>query len=247
MFIRVSPYGKYKGGLAVASADVNHDQFDDIIVGSRAQGIDANGDRKLQASEVTLPVRVAVLSGGDTQVRLGNVLKPLGKVPGTVYVAAGDVDGDGDAEVIVSTSFSRNAVRLFALNGGAFTQVGSTLFAFGNQPSRGQNGSGQVAAVDADGDGVSEFAVSILNRNKVRIRVFDGGLSLVGGANIATGATFYGLGKVDLDQDGQDHLALALVPPGTPQIRLLNATTGAAEGGLNAFPTLVGAIALDGI
>ena len=226
---------------------MNKDGFDDIIVGSRAQGIDLNGDGQLQANEVTVPVRVAVFSGDESQVRLGKILRPLGNLPGAAYVAGGDVDGDGDAEVIVSTSFNRNSVRIYALNGAAFTQQGTALRAFGKQLIRRQNGSGQITAVDVDGDGVSEFAVSIRNRTGVHIRVFDGNFSQVGSANIATSATFYGLGKVDLDQDGEDHLALGLVPPGTSQIQLLNATTGVKEDELNAFPTITGAIAIDGI
>ena len=247
LFVRLTPFEGYKGGLTVSSADVNEDGFSDIIVGSRAQGRDRNRDGRLQASEVTVPVRVAVFSGDDSQTRLGNILRPLGTLPGAAYVAGGDVDGDGDAEVIVSTSFTQNSLRVFTLNAGLFTQVGNTLQPFGNQLINRENGSGQVTAVDVDGDGVSEFAVSILNSAGVRIRVYDGSLSQVGGAAVATNATFYGLGKVDRDQDDQDQLMLGLVPPGANQIRLLNAATGADEGGFDAFANIIGAIALDGI
>ncbi|HSQ57417.1 MAG TPA: FG-GAP repeat protein, partial [Gemmata sp.] len=247
LFGRVSPYSGYKGGLTVAATDVNNDGFADIIIGSRAFGSDTNGNGVLDASEVTTLARVSVFSGADLTQRIGNVLTPFGNAPASIYVAGGDVNGDNNGDLILSTSINSSKAKVFQLVGGSFAQLGSSIGAFGTAAMNTQNGSGQVSAVDVNGDGISEFAISIMDSKGVKVRIFDGTMTQVTAYTIKTGAKFYGLGAVDANEDGLDQVMLGLVPAGANQIQLRNAMTGVVEGGFNAFPSLVGSIALDGV
>ena len=147
-----------------------------------------------------------------------------------------------DAEVIVGTANSRSRVKIFSFSGGNFTQSGATIQAFGGN----QNGV-QVAAFDADGDGILNLAAGSLFGGTVNISVFNGsgtqqGSTFTVGNNVQT----FGLGKLDFDQDSDDNLMVGTIPTGTNQITIVDATNGTVTGGFDAFPVLVGGISLDG-
>src|SRR5262249_35856663 len=86
-------FNNYTGGLSVAAGGVNGDGQEDVAVGTR-------GNK-------TASVAVydgAQLSGKSDSPppRLGSAIKPFGSYTGNVFVAAGDTDGDGQAEVQIS-------------------------------------------------------------------------------------------------------------------------------------------------
>lgn len=88
----------FTGGVRVATGDVNSDGFDDIIVGA---GTGASGGH------------VKVFDGAT-----GNLMASFFSFDGYtggVNVAAGDVDGDGYAEVIVGTGTGSSHVKAFQL------------------------------------------------------------------------------------------------------------------------------------
>jgi hypothetical protein len=97
-----------------------------------------------------------------------------------------------------------------------------------------------------DGDGVSEFAVSVMDGNGVRVRVYDGNFIQVGSFTVNANSRFYGTGAVDTDEDDLDQLMLGRVPETADQIQLRDALTGVLEGGFDAFPSLIGTVTVAG-
>ena len=128
----------FPGGVSVAAGDVTGDGVADIITGAGAGG----GPH----------VRVFSLAGGVvTEVASFFAYDPA--FPGGVNVAAGDVTGDGVAEIITGAGPGGGPhVRAFSLAGGVVTEVAS-FFAY--DPAF--PGGVSVAAGDVTGDGVAEI------------------------------------------------------------------------------------------
>lgn len=125
------------GGVRVATGDVNGDGAADIITAPGA------GGRAL----------VEVFSGIDGH-RLRRFRAFTGGFHAGVYVAAGDVDGDGKADIVVAAGEGGSPlVRVFS---GA---NGSRIGQFHAWPGRRRLGV-RVAAGDIDGDGRAEIATA---------------------------------------------------------------------------------------
>ncbi|HEX5177156.1 MAG TPA: FG-GAP-like repeat-containing protein, partial [Chthoniobacteraceae bacterium] len=139
----------YRGGVRVATGDVNGDGINDIIAG----GGTASGGRVRVFDGVSFEPLSGVLGDFDAFGRFYR---------GGVFVAAGDVDGDGRAEVIVSPSAGSSAeVRVFSAVDGS--QL-SRFTAFGKG-----SGGVRVAAGDVNGDGRAEVIAGAGLGSTVRI------------------------------------------------------------------------------
>src|SRR5205823_9335156 len=79
----------FRGGVTIASADVNGDLFSDLIIGAD------NGGGS----------RVRVISGRDGKTVLADFFAYESSFRGGVRVAAGDVNGDGTPDVITGAGF----------------------------------------------------------------------------------------------------------------------------------------------
>jgi subtilisin family serine protease len=137
-----------KSGVNIAVGDINNDRQDDIVVGAGAG----------RAPEIMIFSSDGILSkkffAYDKNFR------------GGVNVAVGDVDGDGQNEIITGTGSGGGPhVRVFDSAG----KVKSQFFAYDKNFRGGVN----VAVGDADGDGREEIITGAGFGGGPHIRIFD--------------------------------------------------------------------------
>ncbi len=129
---------KFRGGVSVALGDVDSDGQDEIITGPGA--------------DLEPLVKIFSLSGKLE----GSFLAYDKKFRGGVSVALGDVDGDGQAEIITGPGKGGGPqVRIFDSNG----QAEKSFFAFDSS----FHGGIRVTSDDLDSDGLAEILVGLKN------------------------------------------------------------------------------------
>ena len=150
----------FTGGVRVASGDIDGDGFDDIIAGAGPGG----------------GPDVHVISGKDfsaTNTRTVLLRRYAFDVnfAGGMNVAAGDVDGDGTAEVIVGQGSGGTTVRVFKFNGTVpGVQFGKDVAPY----PVGFTGGIFVGAVDRTGDGKDDLILGAGPGGGPDVRIIDG-------------------------------------------------------------------------
>jgi large repetitive protein len=220
-FFAYDPF--FTGGVYVAAGDVNGDGRADIITGAGA------GDGPL----------VNVFSGADLSVLASfNAYTPAHQ--GGVFVAAGDVNGDGRADIITGAGPGGGPhVRVFS---GVDLSDLASFFAY----DTGFTGGVSVASLDADGDGLADIVTGAGPGGGPHVRVFSGAdLSNVwsffpydplfsGGVSVAA---------ADFDGDGQPDIVTGPGPGGGPHVRVFRASDLADLASFYAFdPFFAGGI-----
>jgi streptogramin lyase len=144
-------YSKFfPGGVRVAAADVTGNGLADIITGAGAGG----------------GPHVEVFDG-QTGALVQSYYAFASSFSGGIYVAGGDVDGDGIADVIVGQGQGGSEVRVFnGTNSGLFRD----FFAYGPSVTTGV----RVAAWDLNGDNHVEIVTSSGPETPPLVKVFDG-------------------------------------------------------------------------
>ncbi|MFO0938774.1 MAG: FG-GAP-like repeat-containing protein, partial [Gemmataceae bacterium] len=142
----------YTGGVRVAVGDVNGDGVADIIT---ATGIGGGP-------------RIRVFSGADNSIVLMDFFAYESSFRGGVFVAAGDITGDGKADIIVGTeSGGGPRVRVFSGSDGSVVR---DFFAFDSSLRTGV----RVAAGDVNGDGKADIIATTGPGTQTIVRTYDG-------------------------------------------------------------------------
>jgi hypothetical protein len=163
----------FTGGVNVGAGDINGDGYADVIVGS---GLNARP-------------HVRVYSGKDN-IAIRSFFAYDASFTGGVRVAAGDVDGDGIAEIITgSGANSRGHIKVFK---GGYNRVIRSFFAYGPGVTNGVF----VAAGDLDGDGKAEIVASLDKGSQPLVRTFTGAMTSVNQEFLAFTNTFRGGSRV---------------------------------------------------
>jgi len=183
-------------GLHIGAGDVNGDGVADLVVGSAGLG----------------PAFVRVLDGVS-----GGLIREFfpysSAYTGGVYVAAGDVNGDGFADIVTGAGAGGTPhVRVF--DGVTGTQIPGVLGSFLAYPSA-FSGGVRVAAGDLNGDGKAEVITGAGPGGGPHVRVFDG----------ATATEIFGLFAFDPTFTGGVFVA-APVPSARMAIDVAARTTG---------------------
>lgn len=178
-FVKVGPgtlslptpaYPGFGGGVFVAAGDVNGDGVSDIVTGAGASG----------------GPHVKVFSGA-TGVEIASFFAYDAAFRGGVRVAAGDINGDGTADIVTGAGTGGGPhVKVFDGRTGAEIR---SFFAFEQKYAGGV----YVAAGDVNGDGVADL-VTGAGLGSTNVKVFDGATggvlaSFFGGAPGANGGS----------------------------------------------------------
>jgi uncharacterized delta-60 repeat protein len=180
-------FAGFPGAVRTAVADVNGDGVTDTIYVTGA------GD-----------ARLTVVSGADGSVLVRDFRPYEDGFTGGMYVAAGDLDGDGVAEVVVSPDAGGSA-RILVLRLAADGSV-STVASFYGIGDTNFRGGASVAVGDFNGDGVADLAVGAGDSGGPRVTLY-AGPSVVAGTPEILADVF-----VLDDLDFRGGLTLAAVP-----------------------------------
>lgn len=217
----------FSGGVYVAAGDINHAGYDDIIVAA-----DAGGGPRVEAFD------------GRTGAALHNFFAYEPGFTGGVRLAAGDINGDGYADIITAAGPGGGPrVQVFD---GRTLQTLSNFFAYDPSFSFGIS----VAAGDVNGDGQTDLITGAGPSGGPHVKVIDGRkLGLVQPTGViddaALLASFFAydlsvtsgvrVGTVDFGADGQVDLVTGPGPGAPPHVRVWNGQTQAVLDEFFAF------------
>jgi hypothetical protein len=239
-------------GQLVASGTVLS-PFGGAAVNVRGATADVDGDGTADFVVVTGPgtaARVAVISGKDSTTVLVPATDPFGSgFTGGAFVAAGDFDGDGRAEFVVTPDQGGGPnVVIFELNTDGTLATPRAFFALGNPSFR---GGARVAVGDVNNDKTPDLAVGagflggpvveIHNGKSIATNDF---VTLIGSGFFAFPGTdavtlrngvFLAVG--DLNNDGFGDIIAGGGPGGGPRVLTLSGqliSAGNIDGAYNA-------------
>ena len=219
-------------GVSVGVGDINGDGYADIVAGAEAGSTP----------------EIKVFSGKDGSV-IRDFLAFDGSFTGGVFVAVGDVTGDGRADIVVGVGNGGGPeIKVYD---GPSGQVVRDFFAYGGEFRGGVN----VGVADIDGDGFADILTGTGVGGGPRVTVFSGKDGSVLKDFFAYDPTFRGgvnVAAADIDGDGRTDILTGTGPGGGPRIIAFSGADGSVirnffayesnfRGGVN-----VGAADIDG-
>ncbi len=182
-----SDYGVGIGPRSVAVADLDGDGDLDFVATTNDANIDVN--------------RVAVWRNNGTGTFSPDADYNVGSNPRNV--AIGDIDGDGDLDLLTANSGSNSGVGVF-LNNGSGTFSAGTPVALSDRPAG-------VAAADVDGDGDLDLLTSNYQFYTVSVARNAGNGTFGAATTVSVNGDAHNLAVGDLDGDGDlDFLSVGL-------------------------------------
>jgi hypothetical protein len=198
----------FTGGVRIAAADFNGDGVPDLAVGT--------------GPGAATSVRVF---DGATKAELFSVAPFEPSFTAGVFVAAGDLDGDGKAELVISPD-EGGGPRVRVFHGGDFAQV-ADFFGIDDPNFR---GGARAAVGDVSGDGKGDLVVAAGFGGGPRLAVFDG--KSIGGTPVKLFGDFFVFEQTlrngvfvasgDLDGDGFADVIAGGGPGGGPRVFALS-------------------------
>ena len=209
----VIPFPASTGGARVAAADFNGDGVADLVVGTGPGG----------------PSHVVILDGTDRHVLF--TLDPFeAAFTGGVYVAAGDLTGDGVPDLVI-TPDQGGGPRVRVFDGGHQFQPVIDFYGIDDPAFR---GGARAAVGDVNGDGVGDLVVSAGFQGGPRVAGFDG-TSLAGGTPRKIFGDFFAFEPTlrngvfltvgDVNGDGYADLIAGGGPGGGPRVTVFDGKT----------------------
>ena len=196
----------FAGGVRVASADVTGDRVQDLVAGAGPGG----------------GPRVRVFDGATGQA-VRDFFAFEATFTGGVFVAAGDLDGDGMADVVVSPDVG-GGPRVIVFSG----RDGSVLADFFGIDDPNFRGGARVAVGDVNGDGVTDIVVAAGTGGGPRVAVWDGRSFAPGGTPTRLFNDFFAfepslrdgayVTAADFDGDGLAEVVAGGGPGGAPRV-----------------------------
>ena len=219
----VSPFGATGTATRTASADVDGDGVADLVA----------------VTGPGTPLRVAVVSGADGSVLVAPFDPFGGAFTGGGYVAAGDLDGDGKAEFVVTPDEGGGPrVTVFTRNADGTTVVRADFLGIDDASFR---GGARAAVGDVNGDGTPDVVVAAGFGGGPRTAIFTGQSVLAGAPARLVGDFFAFPGSDatnlrngsfvaagDIDGDGFADLVFGGGPGGAPRVFILSGALVAA-------------------
>ncbi len=195
----------FAGGVRVAVADVNGDGTPDVICGAGPGG----------------GPEVRVFDGKTFQMIMDFQALPP-QFAGGVFVAAGDVNGDGFADVI--TAADAGGGPQVTITSGKTGQQLSSFYATAPQFTGGI----RVAAADLNGDGFADVIAAAGPGGGPQVTIFDGkSLSLLTAfyalPSAFTGGMYVAAG--DVNGDGKADIIVGAEKGGGPEVNVFNGAT----------------------
>jgi uncharacterized protein YkwD len=206
----------FRGGVRVATGDVTGDGYDDIIT---APGPGGGPDIKV--------------FDGRTGQLVREWMAYESSFTGGVYLAVGDVNGDGKADVITGTGVGGGPV--VKVWDGASGQLLKVFAAY--DPAF--RGGATVAAGDVNGDGRADIITGTGPGGGPHVKVFDGRTFGLVSQFMAFDSAFRGgvtVAAGDVNGDGRADIVAGAGPGGGPNVRVFDGTSLAMLQNFNAFP-----------